>query len=177
MKIILHNLFKVTARYGAIAGMLGAVLAIVLYFIGLHPLLFPIYFDFRVALFGIFIFFALREYRVVYGEGLLSMWQGMLGGLMFVMVYAIVSALLLYGFALANADFVTSFKATFARQAKNFPPDVVQQIGHDKLDQMMAALKETTAIDLVRNYFMQNFPIATLVSIVVSVIARRQVKL
>jgi hypothetical protein len=69
-------LAKVFARYGAIAALLGLIFLIILYYIGRHPFLFPIYFDFRILLMGVFIFFAMKEYRDFYKGGILYFWEG-----------------------------------------------------------------------------------------------------
>ena len=118
----LSPLVKVPLRYGAIAGVLGAVIVIALYYIGKHPLLFPVYFDFRIILFGVFMVFTLREYRDYYREGVLYFWEGLIMCVLMVTAFAVISSVLIYIFGLYDEQFVKSFIVLFTEQAKNLPP-------------------------------------------------------
>ncbi|HZB13783.1 MAG TPA: hypothetical protein VE467_12175, partial [Chryseolinea sp.] len=60
------TLWKVSTRYGAAAGILAFILLLVMYYVGRHPLLTSPFLDFRILLFGIFIFFTLKELRDYY---------------------------------------------------------------------------------------------------------------
>ena len=89
----LTPLIRVCARYGAMAGLLGSALLIILYYLGRHPFLIPVFLDFRIVLFGIFIFFCLKEYRDTLRQGIIYFWEGMIGSLVFVMAFAGIGAL------------------------------------------------------------------------------------
>ena len=73
-------LIKLSIQYGAVAGGLAAALLIASFYLGRHPLMISPYLDFRILLFGIFIFFSLKELRDYEQGGELYFWQGMLGG-------------------------------------------------------------------------------------------------
>jgi len=75
------RLLIISARYGAIAGVLAFILLIVLYHLGPHPLLTSPFLDFRILLFGIFVFFTLKEFRDFNNNGVLHFSQAMFGGL------------------------------------------------------------------------------------------------
>ena len=83
-------LWKISVRYGAAAGILAFILLLVMYYLGPHPLLTSPFLDFRILLFGIFIFFTLKEFRDYYHDGILYFWQAMLGGWTVVLVATIV---------------------------------------------------------------------------------------
>src|SRR5215510_14110282 len=105
----MQSLLKVFARYGAIAGLLGSVFLIILYYLNRHPFLFPIYFYFWFVLMGVFIFFAMKEYRDFYHGGVLYFWQGLCGSLIFVLVFAFIVALVVLVFEKINPEFLSSY--------------------------------------------------------------------
>lgn len=169
----LSPLVKVPLRYGAIAGVLGSVLTIALYYMGKHPLLFPVYFDFRIILFGVFMFFTLKEYRDGYKDGLLAMWEGLIACFLFVTVFALVASVSLYFFATIEKNFIPSFVTLFTEQVMKNPEPIVQQIGKEAFDSNLKALSATTAYDVARNYFNQSYLISFFISIILSVVLRK----
>jgi hypothetical protein len=173
----LSPLFRISTQYGAIAGVLGAIIVIGLYYIGNHPFLFPVYFDFRIILFFIFIFFSLKEYRDFYNKGTLYFWEGIVGSLVFVTVFALLASLLIYAFGSFNDEFVKSFIRLFTEQVNNFPKEVVEQIGKENLKIILRELPATTSYDLARKYLGQSYAISFFVSVILSVILRKQPKI
>lgn len=160
--------------YGFIGGVLGFVLLIILYYIDRHPFLVPVFFDFRVLLFGIFLYFILKELRDYYFGGLLFFWQAMIACFLFVITFGVVSSLLIWIFALNVPDFVIQYVELATNQLKTFPKETIDQIGKDVYDKNMAMLPTTKGSDLALLYFIQCFGIGLFVSIILSVILRRQ---
>ena len=60
---MVKKLLRISARYGVVGGVLAFVLLLIMYYLGRHPLVTSPFFDFRILLFGIFIFFTLKEFR------------------------------------------------------------------------------------------------------------------
>ena len=87
-----------SVRNGLIAGVLGFSLLLALYYMGKHPFLFPIYFDFRFILLSIFIVMTLKEFRDDYQEGILYFGQAMMSSFLFTLVFAFVTSLLIWAF-------------------------------------------------------------------------------
>src|SRR3989337_745738 len=98
-------LVKISMRYGVLAGFFGFALLVGLYYMGRHPFLIPVYMDFRIILFTVFIFFALREIRDRQ-EGILYFWQGIFASFLFTLSYAILATLMLAVFINAVPDFL-----------------------------------------------------------------------
>src|SRR4051812_24689537 len=88
-----YPLISIALRYGAVAGILTFVLMVGLFYMGRHPLLISPFLDFRVLLFGVFIFFSLKEFRDDVQKGELYFWQGMMGSFMLVMVASAISSI------------------------------------------------------------------------------------
>jgi hypothetical protein len=167
-------LVRVPQRYGFIGGILGFVLLIILYYIDRHPFLIPVFFDFRVALFGVFMYFILKELRDYYYGGLLFFWQGLAACGLFVITFAFVSSLLIWIFAVNVPGFVTQYIELATNQLRIFPKETIDQIGKEIYERNMALLPSTTAFDLALLYFVQCFGIGLFISIIISVLLRRQ---
>jgi hypothetical protein len=130
--------------------------------------------DFRVMLFGIFIFFSLKELRDYYQEGALYFWQGMIGGGIIVFIATIVSSVGLLIFGSLEGAFVSDYIKQMMDYLRTFPKEDIERIGKAVYDQNLELLPATDIKDLVVTYFGQGITIGFFVSIILSVILRRQ---
>jgi Protein of unknown function (DUF4199) len=168
---------KVSTRYGLIGSAIGSLLIIVLYYIGRHPFLIPVMFDFRIILFSILLFFSLREFREYYQQGVLYFWQGILMCVIFTLVFAVMTSLCIWLFAIWNSEFVTEFVQLFQERSRAFPPQqIIEQIGKDAFERTLQALSATRPIDMAKQFFWQCVMISLFLSVIISVILRRQPK-
>lgn len=169
-------LVKVPFRYGAIAGVLGLVLTITLYYTVAHPLLIPPYLDFRIFVLGVFIYFSARELRDYYFGGVLYFWQGMIASLILTLVFALIGALGLQIFMQFNDGFLTSYIRLVEERMREIPPEMIESIGKDVFERNLALLPSTNPSALAFTWFAQSLVISFFISIVLSVILRRQPK-
>jgi hypothetical protein len=167
---------RVPLKYGAIAGVLGSVLVIGLYYLGRHPSLIDIYLDFRIFVFGIFIFFSLKELRDYCYDGLLYFWQGIIASFLFTLVYAVVASLIIGIFASVVDSYVTDFISQSSEKLAVFKDELIERVGKDAYESNLRNLPSTNASDLAFHYFVQCYVIGTFVGIILSVILRRQSK-
>ncbi|HZY79453.1 MAG TPA: DUF4199 domain-containing protein [Cyclobacteriaceae bacterium] len=163
---------RVPLRYGLIGGVLGFVLLVVLYYIDRHPFFIHPIFDSRVGLFGVFMFFILRELRDYHFGGVLFFWQGLFAGGVFVFTFGLFCALLLWIFALNVPHFVIQYIDLATNQLKG----LADQMDKEVYEVKMASLPSTTAFDLAALYLVQCFGLGLFISIILSVILRRQPK-
>jgi hypothetical protein len=169
-------LFRIVIRYGLISGVIGFVLLLILYFLGRHPFVIPVFFDFRIVLFSLILIFSLREFRDFHNEGLLSFAQGMMGCFVLTFCYALVSSMLLFLFVSWNAQFLSSFVELTLEQAKSYPDEDIERMGRATFEQGLKAIRDADAAYLAKRYFFQSFIISFFISIIISVILRRQPK-
>jgi len=169
-------LIQVSLRYGTVAGVLTFILMVAMFFIGRHPLLIAPYLDFRILLFGVFIFFTLKEVRDYYQQGELYFWQGLIGGGLTVFIATLLASIGLFVFGMYNAEFVPEYIRLMTEYLKTFPPEVIEQIGKDIYESNLEALPATNITGLVETYFAQGIAIGFFVSIILSVILRKQSK-
>jgi hypothetical protein len=170
-------LIGISLRNGSIAGILAGVLLIILYFMGPHPMLILPYADFRILLFGIFIFFTLKEFRNNHQDGVLYFGQAMVGSLIFVTVAATVGAILVLIYSKINPVFVSDFINQALGSAKTFSENTtLSEAEKDRIHGMMEALPATNGKSLAGQHFVQSLMIGFFISVILSVILRKQPK-
>ncbi len=170
------TLLKVAARYGVVAGILAFILVVAMYYLGKHPLITSPFLDFRILLFGIFIFFTLKEFRDYYQSGVLYLSQAMIGGLAVVLIITTLTSLLIFLFGSWQKDFVDTYIAQIIAYVKSFPQEEINRIGKEIYERNLKTLPTTNIFELAQTYFMQGMIIGFLVNIILSVILRRQPK-
>ncbi len=169
-------LLKISIRYGLVAGLLTFILLVVLYYIGTHPLLIAPYLDFRILLFGIFIFFALKEVRDYYQHGELYFWQGMIGAGIVVLLADVIASIGVTIFGSIETEFIASYVKEMIQYLNTFSKEDIERIGKEVFERNLEQLPTTNISVLAVTYFVQGLSIGFFVSIILSVILRRQPK-
>ncbi len=170
----LSPLVSIGVRNGAIAATVSILLLVFMYYMGRHPLMGSPFLDFRILLFGIFIFFSLREFRDAHQDGTLYFWQGMMGSFIMVMVTATVASMLLLLFCSIESTFIPSYIKAATEYFKAFPKEEIEQFGKDAFDRNLEILQSTNSKQVASSYFVKSMMIGLFVSIILSVILRKQ---
>ena len=173
----MRPVIKVPLTFGSIGGVIGAMVTIGLYYLGRHPFLIDYYADYRVFLFAIFIFFVLKDIRDGKQNGVLYFWQGLVASLTFLTSFAIVASVLIALFAYAVPQFVSDYIKQSLEVLRNLPEDVIKGIGKEVYERNLSVVPSTNYLDLAILYFAQCYMIGILISIILSVILRRNPKL
>jgi hypothetical protein len=170
-------LISIGIRYGLIAGILCGVLLMATYYLmERHPLMVSPFMDYRVILFGVFIFFSLREFREVHQNGALYFSQGMLGSFIFILVAATMSSVLLWIFCSFETNFIPSYAKAMADYLHTFEAEDIERIGKEVFESTIKQLPLTTSKQIAGKYFIQSIMIGFFVSIIISVILRKESK-
>lgn len=169
-------LFLLAIRYGAIAAVLSSMLLVAMFYMGNHPLMIAPFFDFRILLYGIFIFFFLKEFREDYQEGALYFSQGMVGSFVFIMVGGVISSLLVMLFCELEKDFIASYVKAMTEYLNTFSEEDINRIGKEVFERNVQDLPATNAKQIAGKYFIQSLLIGFFVSIILSVILRKEPK-
>ena len=167
-------LIKVSLRYGAIAGFLCSVTVISMYYMGKHPFLVNPFFDFRVPAFSLLLFFSLKEIRDYFREGVLTFFQGLGGSFIFLIAAILVSDIILYIFGSFQPDFVNEYICQLMVQIRNIPPESVDQAGKAAIENSLKEIPLVTMAYLTGLYAWQSVQIGFFISVIISVILRRQ---
>jgi hypothetical protein len=170
------RLVFIAVRNGLLAGVLGMVFLLVLYYVGRHPFLFPIYFDFRIIMLSVFVVISLKELRDDHQQGLLSFGQAMICSFLFTLVFAVLVMAFIWIFSVLNPAFVTDYIHLMTTQLRSLDPVIIEQIGKDAYERNLATLPATNGGTLAFDYFIKSLMISFFVSLIISVILRRQPK-
>lgn len=169
-------LLTIGVRYGAIAAVLSIGLNVMMYYLGRHPVMISPFLDFRVFLYGVFIFFTLKEYRDFHNAGALHFFQGMLGSLVMVATAGVLGSVLYRIFGVFEPDFVPEYIKLMTEYIRGFPEEEVARIGKDVIERNLEALPSTNMAQLASSYLVQSFGIGLFISILLSVVLRKEPK-
>ena len=164
-------------RNGLLGGVLGMALALTLFFIGKHPMVIPLIVDYRLILFAVLLVFTFKEYRDYYNSSLLSFFEAMGMALIFTVAFSLVTFAVIFAIGWFRPEFVTDYINLQTLQFREYPADQVAKFGKENFEKMLVMLKATTAADLALQYVIQSFAISFFVSLILSVILRRQPKI
>lgn len=168
-----NSLAGVGVRYGLVGGLLAVILLILLFYAGRNPFLIAPYLDFRIFLFGIFIFFTLKEFRDIHQGGVLYFWQGLFGSFIVVLITSVLGGGGLYVFGTYEPEFVNSYIREMTLYLKTFAPEDIERIGKDIYERNLNDLPATNISKLVITHFAQGMMIGFFVSIILSVVLRK----
>jgi len=173
---MIKKLLRISVRYGIVGGILAFILLIIMFYLGRHPLITSPFLDFRVLLFGIFIFFTLKEFRDYEQEGVLYFAQAMIGGLVVIMIMTTLTSIMLQIFGTIEKDFVTTYIDQVTAYLKGFTKEDIDRVGKEIYERNLAELPSTNISRLTVTYFVHGLVIGFFVNIILSVILRRQPK-
>ena len=89
-------------------------------------------------------------------------------------VMAIITYLGIWVLGSLDSGFVSEYIQTGFEQISNLSPDAEKQIGGPAIEEMRKILPETTVGWMARRYALQTFVFGTFISIIISIIIRRQ---
>lgn len=165
-------LLRVPLRYGLFGGVLAFTLLLTLFYLGRFPFI-PVE---RTVLFAIFIFFALKEYRDYHNGGILHFWQGMIGGIICYLSMAVLGAILLEIWGLISDAYLDGYIRIMSGQLEVNRTELEERVGKEALDLQLEKLPLTTITDLALDYVLKSMFIGIFLTIVISIILRRQPK-
>jgi hypothetical protein len=171
----IKDIYLIPLKYGVVAATLSALLFLLLYYFGKHPLLIPALFDFRIILFPIFLVFSIRDFKENRNGGMLHYWQGMSVGIQVTLVISILMSLfiLLFGGVL-EPEFFTDYIDKLTLQLQSTNPEVIEQIGQEAYAKSLEILPSITLLDLSLDYFIKSLPYGLFLTIIISLILRKK---
>jgi hypothetical protein len=142
-------LVSIGIRNGVVAGVLIILLLMATYyFFDRHPLMVSPLMDFRVLLFGVFIFFTLKEFREDHHRGALYFWQGMMGSFVFILIAGTIASLLLLVFCFYESAFTADYVKAMTEYLKTFPQEDIDRIGKEVYQRNLEQLPSTNGKQL-----------------------------
>jgi hypothetical protein len=169
-------LLTIAVRYGAIAAVLSIALNMAMFYMNRHPVMISPYLDFRVFLYGIFIFFSLKEYRDFHNEGALHFFQGMFGSFVLVATAGVLGSILYRIFGAFETNFIPEYVRLMTEYLNGWPEEDIARVGKETFERNLQSLPSTNMGQIATMYLVQSFGIGLFVSIIMSVILRKQPK-
>ncbi len=168
-----NPLLKVPLRYGVIGGAIGALLFMILYYLGENPLVFGRPWDFGFLLIPIMIFFGMKDFKVNHNRGELRFWQGMTAGFLVYTTIAIISALFIFVFlSWWDTTVLEGYIIDRLQLLQESQEQFTQALGEDLYHQQISKTKQTTASVLAWDDFWKKLSIGLFLTIIIAVILR-----
>ena len=170
--VLKNRLVSVSLRYGVIGGAIIIFLFLLFYFLNRNPLLEIKYID--LPLLGIFIFFALKEFKVRYQDGELRFWQGITGGMITYLTIAVISGLfILVLLNLIDPGITESYIESRVALLVENKQTLIESINEQAYIDAMEGVQSTTAVDLALDDFLKKSIIGLFLTIIIAVILRK----
>ncbi len=174
----LKPIVRVPLKFGAVAAVLLIILIVILYYAGKHPLFIPVVIDIRLFILPVFIFLALKEFREYYNNSVLHFWQGLAVSWVCYTTIGVLVGIFIFTFIeLFEPDFLQQFIDFYTNQMVQNKEQFLNAIGEEAYEQGLQDLPLTSAADLAFDYLWKTLIMGILLSIIISVILRRQPKL
>ncbi|MTI19441.1 DUF4199 domain-containing protein, partial [Fulvivirga sp. RKSG066] len=159
------------------ASVLAIVLMIVLFYSGKHPMLIPIFYDYRIFLFGVIIFFSIKEYREYYNGGILHFWEGLVNGFITYLIVAMIAGAFIWLFSIVVPDFLDQYVAGTIKGLELDKQQLVSDgsitITEEEYQKQVALLRTITPSVLTLDYIIKSLLIGFPLTLILSVFLRR----
>lgn len=170
-------LFSVPLKFGLIGSLFAIGVIMVLYFSGTHPLLIPIFFDYRIILFSLFTFLAIKEFKDYYNEGYLQFWQGMIMGIIIYLMIGILAGIFVVIYSQIDVQFLEQYISGTLAGLELDKEQLVNQgaitISEEEFQNQVAMLEQTKPHVLGIDYFIKSSVLGFFLTIIISVILRK----
>ncbi|XOV91485.1 MAG: DUF4199 domain-containing protein [Bacteroidota bacterium] len=170
------SMLKVSFRYALFCAGFLVILFFVSGYFGSNPLIDLSQLFFDVMIIGVFIFFALKDYKMNFYDGYLHFWQGMTIGFFLYTIVALMFSLFLALFLWADPALLTAYKES-AIAFLNGKRDVyVEQFGEEGFQVQLDGIESVTAMDLWLSSGVKKIIAGFFVTPVISIILRKKPK-
>ncbi len=170
-------IFRVPLKYGAAASVLAVILMIVMYFSGRHPMLIPVFYDYRIFLFGVIIFFSVKEYREYYNGGRLHFWEGIVNGIITYIIVALIAGAFIWVFSLVVPDFLNSYINGTIKGLELEKEQLISggpiTITEEEFQQQVDNLKNIRPSVLTLDYIIKSMVIGFPITLIIAVFMRK----
>jgi hypothetical protein len=170
------SLTQVPLKYGAIASALLALLFMVLYSMGKHPLFVPLFLDVRLIMLPLFMFVAMKDFRDSQNGGVLHFWQGLTVGFITFTTLAILMSLFIMSMAEVSDGFLQEYISARLELLEGNKVQFSEALNEQFVQGQIDALPLTRPFDLAIDYFWKTVAIGIFLNIILAVVLRRQPK-
>lgn len=164
---------KTSLKYGLLCGAFLILAFHLSFYIGSNPLIDIRHLIFDVFAFGVFIFFAQKEFREYSNEGILHFWQGMSIGFLVYIVASVLFciSLILYFQVSSHAltDYQEAARAFLQEQSQLYE----KEFGKDGFSEKLQEINEVTPWSLIISSTVKKMLEGLFITPVISIILRK----
>ena len=159
-------------RYGGVASVLLILVFFAFTFFDPDPIkacIIPV-----IILLFVFIFSAIREYKINLGKGILFLWEGISIGFVTYMTVAVIGSIGLYTATSVEPSYLQSFIENNEKKWVENKAQIVEENGIEYYNNYITDLKQTTPTWLFFGSFIGIVGVGILVTFILSIILRKQ---
>lgn len=171
-----NPLIRIPLKYGIVAGLLCSATWVVLaFFVDKDVVTKSFIYNINVFLFlGLFIFFALKEFKDYYNEKILHFWQGMTIGFIIYVTTAVISASTISVSLLIKPDYLQNYIDERVELVQAQKQQITETIDEQAYVETLEQVKGTTAADLVWDDFLKKSLLGLFLTIILSIVMRKE---
>ncbi len=170
------QMFKVSLRYAVFCGVFLIVLFFVSGYFGTNPMIDLTHLVFDAIIFGVFIFFALKDFRVNIYNGYLHFWQGMTIGFFVYSVTALIFTVFLAAYLWLDPSVLPAYKSSAIDFLMSKKEIYTEQFGEEGFQVQLDGIDTVTAMDLWASSGVKKIIAGFFVTPVISIILRKKPK-
>lgn len=172
---IKNPMLSVSVKYGLLAASLSIILFSALYFFGKNPLLIPLFLDFRILIFAIFLLFGIRDFKDNKNGGILHFWQGFVTGAVIVIIVGTIMGLFIFLLgSVIDHSFTGNYINEMLQNITGAKEKIISEYGQEVYDKAVKLIPTTTLADLSLDYFLKTIPIGLIITFLISLAFRRK---
>lgn len=171
-----EGLLKTSLKYGALCGAFLLIIFVLSDRFGSNPLINVGHLIFDLMIFGLFIFFAQKEFKAHVSQGVLHFWQGMTIGFVVYAAGALLfaSALALYLFFFPEV--VINYQEAATKLLHDNAEIYIPKMGEEQFARQLEEIKNVTKGTLVVNAAIKKILAGLFVTPLISIILRKHPK-
>ena len=166
-------LLKLSVKYGEIGAVLAALAFTTFFYIDLEPWRNLLSFILDSILISVFVFLAIRDFKINYNQNELRFYHGMTLGigtyLMAAFGFAIFHSVFMF---IIEPEFLSLYIETAKEEMINRQAMWVESFGQESFDERFLSIDEQSVLDVVYTTFLKKLPVGLLITPVFSVILR-----
>ncbi len=141
-------MFKTSMRYAAICCVFIIAVFHLSFYLGINPLINIIYNAFDLIIFGVFTFFAIKDFKTEQEDEVLYFWQGMTIGFNIYFFSTLVFILYITVYLNYNPDLVEAYKIQLQNVALNSKDFFIQERGEEYFNGILEGIGKLRVADL-----------------------------
>lgn len=167
---------KISLKYSVICGIFLIGMYHLSFLLDSNPLIDVTHLIFDIIIFGLFIFFAEKEFKTYKNGGILHFWQGMSIGFLVYGLATFIFIISLVIYFVADIDAVINYKEAATKFLNERAEIYKDQFGKESYEKQLEDIRSVTKWDLIFSSSIKKIMAGFFITPVISIILRKQNK-